>query len=191
MSPSGLYPPPVGTGRPRLTQRGGAPNAANRCAPASAPPHHRQPIDWCERLGHAGVWGKNALSTGRFVGVEKTSAPIAVPAATSSQAISRRLLEVRPRSPFRLDLTAWALRRREQNTIDGWDGRTYRRALLIGRRPIAVAVTQAGTRDASRLDVVISGRQLDSSIDSMAGAALTSLLGLEIDLSDLYPRAAP
>jgi DNA-3-methyladenine glycosylase II len=76
---------------------------------------------------------------------------------TRSPRTSRRL-QLYPRAPFRLDLTAWALRRREQNALDRWDGRTYRRALLIDGQPVAVAVTQAGTRDAPLLDVVITGR---------------------------------
>lgn len=84
----------------------------------------------------------------------------------------------------------WALRRREQNAIDRWDGRTYRRALLIGRRRVAVAVTQAGPCDAPRLDVAITGRALPLSIESTVGEALTRLFGLEIDLSGFYARAA-
>ena len=32
-----------------------------------------------------------------------------------------------PVPPFRLDLTVWTLRRRPHNTIDDWDGETYRR----------------------------------------------------------------
>lgn len=100
------------------------------------------------------------------------------------------MLRLYPRPPFRLDLTAWALRRREQNTIDTWDGRTYRRALLIQGHPVAVAVTQAGTGDTPRLDVVITGRALAPAIHKRVGEALTRLLGLEIDLSGFYARAA-
>lgn len=111
-------------------------------------------------------------------------------AATSSRAISHRLLELRPRPPFRLDLTAWSLRRREQNAIDKWDGRTYRRALLIGQSRVAVAVNQAGTCDAPRLEISITGRTLPASMDSIVGDALNRLLGLQIDLSDFYARAA-
>jgi len=35
-------------------------------------------------------------------------------------------LVLRPRPPFRLDLTVWALRRRDRNRLDCWDGGTYR-----------------------------------------------------------------
>ncbi|MGN6868819.1 MAG: DNA-3-methyladenine glycosylase family protein [Solirubrobacteraceae bacterium] len=103
---------------------------------------------------------------------------------------SRRMLRLYPRPPFRLDLTAWALRRREQNAIDRWDGRTYRRALLIERHPVAVAVTQAGPCDAPRLDVVITGPRVPPTIHRKVGGALTRLLGLEVDMSGFYARAA-
>ncbi len=101
-----------------------------------------------------------------------------------------RRLRLYPRPPFRLDLTAWALRRREQNAIDHWDGRTYRRALLIDGRPVAVAVTQTGGYDAPLLDVVITGEGLPPSVHKKAGGTLTRLLGLEVDLSGFYARAA-
>jgi DNA-3-methyladenine glycosylase II len=76
-------------------------------------------------------------------------------------------LELHPRPPFRLDLTVWALRRREQNAIDTWDGRTYRRALLVKNEPFELAVSQV-----------------------VARSALAKLLGLDIDLSGFYSRAA-
>lgn len=109
---------------------------------------------------------------------------------TRSPHSPRQLLRLNPRPPFRLDLTAWALRRRGQNAIDRWDGRTYRRALVIERHPVAVAVTQAGTRDTPRLDVAMTGRALPPDIHKKVGEALTRLLGLEMDLSGFYARAA-
>lgn len=99
-------------------------------------------------------------------------------------------LQLFPRPPFRLDLTVWALRRRPQNAIDTWDGRSYRRALAIAGRPVAITVTQTGTREASRLDVALAGRDVPPSARSVAADALTRLLGLEIDLSGFYARAA-
>lgn len=101
-----------------------------------------------------------------------------------------RLLELRPRPPFRLDLTAWALRRRAQNAIDTWDGRTYRRALLIGRRPVVIAVTQRGGADAPRLEAVVGGRRLAASAEAIVTDALARLLGLDLDLCGFYARAA-
>ena len=43
------------------------------------------------------------------------------PACTQAQTIKRNQLEIEPRTPFRLDLTAWALRRRFHNAVDRWD----------------------------------------------------------------------
>ena len=55
------------------------------------------------------------------------------------------LFTLRPVPPFRLDLTAWALRRRSRNLIDRWDGTTYRRVVALGGRPTELAVRQAGS----------------------------------------------
>jgi DNA-3-methyladenine glycosylase II len=95
-----------------------------------------------------------------------------------------------PRPPFRLDLTVWALRRREQNAIDTWDGRTYRRALLIDGEPLELAVTQLGGASTPRLEVVLAGRHVPRSAEAAARSALARLLGLDVDLSGFYTRAA-
>jgi hypothetical protein len=50
--------------------------------------------------------------------------------------VDRLTFSIVPVAPFRLDLTAWALRRRRQNIIDRWDGSTYRRILPFGNVPI-------------------------------------------------------
>jgi len=97
--------------------------------------------------------------------------------------------ELRPRPPFRLDLTVWALRRRQQNAIDTWDGGTYRRSLRVGGASLELAVTQTGPIDRPRLTVVVAGR-LASSREALARATLTRLLGLDADLSQFYARAA-
>jgi DNA-3-methyladenine glycosylase II len=103
---------------------------------------------------------------------------------------ARRSLELRPRPPFRLDLTVWALRRREQNTIDTWDGRSYRRALLADGAPLGLAVAQFGSPSAPRLEVALDGPRRTHSVEDAARSALTRLLGLDIDLSAFYARAA-
>jgi DNA-3-methyladenine glycosylase II len=47
---------------------------------------------------------------------------------------ARFAIEVR--TPFRLDLTVWALRRRAHNTIDAWGGTTYTRTLVVDGTPV-------------------------------------------------------
>jgi DNA-3-methyladenine glycosylase II len=54
--------------------------------------------------------------------------------------------------PFRLDLTAWASRRRSGNTVDVWQDETYRRVLAINDQAVLVEVTQKKTK----LDVTIT-----------------------------------
>lgn len=110
------------------------------------------------------------------------------PTAVRARRPARRSLELRPRPPFRLDLTVWALRRREQNQIDTWDGRCYRRALLLAGGPVEVTVRQAGRTSAPRLEVTVEGARPTGPNDALVGAALVRLLGLQVDLSGFYAR---
>jgi DNA-3-methyladenine glycosylase II len=94
--------------------------------------------------------------------------------------------ELKPNPPFRLDLTAWALRRRPDNIVDRWDGRTYGRVLIINGRPMEIEVTQTGTLDHPRLQIAVTGSHLSPSLKANATAALEKMLGLRTDLFDFY-----
>ena len=91
--------------------------------------------------------------------------------------------------PYRLDLTAWALRRRGDNAIDSWDGRSYRRVLELGGGPIEVVAVQEA-RALPRLAVQLTGAQLTRETEAAAKAALLRLLGLETNLCPFYGLAA-
>ena len=91
--------------------------------------------------------------------------------------------------PFRLDLTVWALRRRPDNAIDSWDGRTYRRALETDSGTVELAIEQTGSSVAPRVGVTLTGGRIDQRTEEHARAALTRLLGLELDLSPFYRLA--
>jgi DNA-3-methyladenine glycosylase II len=84
---------------------------------------------------------------------------------------------------FRLDLTAWALRRRPHNEIDRWHAPTYRRVVSIEGGPVALSVTQGDGPDAPRLSTLLSGRPVDEPAELLARGALERLLGLSVDLS--------
>jgi DNA-3-methyladenine glycosylase II len=103
---------------------------------------------------------------------------------------TERAFELRPRPPFRLDLTAWALRRRQQNAIDTWDGRSYRRALLVDGTPLELVVTQVESTSTPCLEVVLRGPRVGRAAEAAARSTLAKLLGLEVDLSAFYVRAA-
>ncbi len=92
---------------------------------------------------------------------------------------------LQPTPPFRLDLTAWALRRRPDNAVDRWDGATWRRALTTGGAPAAVAVHQAGPPEAPRLQVMVEGFGRTPGYADVADA-LRHVLGAGADLTGFY-----
>jgi len=95
-----------------------------------------------------------------------------------------------PVPPFRLDLTAWALRRRPANIVDRWDGVVYRRAVKLGGTVAEVVVRQDGLPEAARLEVSVStAAPIDPDwVRAAVTAMLGRLLGLEVDLGDFYRR---
>jgi DNA-3-methyladenine glycosylase II len=99
-------------------------------------------------------------------------------------------LQIEPLAPFRLDLTAWALRRRPHNAIDRWGESTYRRALLIDHDPVGLSVTEDGAPEAPRLSARLGARPTDRSSERPVRRALNRLLGLDVDLSAFAAMAA-
>jgi DNA-3-methyladenine glycosylase II len=93
---------------------------------------------------------------------------------------------LKPVAPFRLDLTAWTLRRRAHNLIDRWDGVTYRRVLVIQGQPVEVAVTQVEPPDSPRLRVAVTGAAVDSEFKKPVTSLLNHMLGLQVDMSEFY-----
>ena len=92
---------------------------------------------------------------------------------------------LKPKPPFRLDLTAWALRRRARNAVDQWDGTTYRRVLVIDGTPMDVALKQTGLTDNPELIAKVTGNS-SSMARTKVSHLLTQMLGLEIDLIPFY-----
>ncbi len=95
-----------------------------------------------------------------------------------------------PAAPFRLDLTAWAVRRRPENQIDRWDGKSYRRVLAIGDDAVLVTVTQAEDKTRPRLHVEATGGHGGVSENAAVRNALERLLGSSICLKSFYRAAA-
>lgn len=93
---------------------------------------------------------------------------------------------LRPVMPFRLDLTVWALRRRSGNMVDVWQDETYRRVLAINDQAVLVEVTQKK----AKLDVIVTGTNLDAAVKQETTIALERLLGIRVDLSDFYRFAS-
>ncbi len=102
--------------------------------------------------------------------------------------VSPTVFELQPVPPFRLDLTVWTLRRRPENVIDRWDGRTYRRVLAPkGRSPFEIAVCQVGPVDAPRLSVTLAGAAEADQFGAIQ--ALDRLLGINLNMEGFYRLA--
>jgi DNA-3-methyladenine glycosylase II len=104
--------------------------------------------------------------------------------------VRRIIFSLEPTPPFRLDLTAWAVRRRPGNQIDDWDGETYQRVLAIQGEPALISVTQRGRIDAPRLELIASGDHVSARAKTAIVLAVERLLGLQIDLSAFYELAS-
>src|SRR6476469_7203106 len=108
---------------------------------------------------------------------------------TETRSVSRRSFSIKPVPPFRLDLTAWALRRRPENAIDRWDGTTYQRVLIIGRQAVDVAVHQSGGPEKPQLEVELTGSRLTVQQEDFARMSLERMLGVHRDLDPFYKMA--
>jgi len=95
-------------------------------------------------------------------------------------------LTLRPIPPFRLDYTVWALRRRERNLIDRWDGVTYRRVVVIDGRATELAIRQPDSKGGSTILVVATPAPLNASQKHELRSIVDRLLGLQIDLTEWY-----
>ena len=104
--------------------------------------------------------------------------------------MSRSQFHIEPVPPFRLDLAVWALRRRPDNLIDCWDGKTYRRLLVLPAGTVKVAVSQLQPGEDAHLRVTLEGHSLGSLVKAAVTAALDRLLGLRIDLTSFYHLAS-
>jgi DNA-3-methyladenine glycosylase II len=94
--------------------------------------------------------------------------------------------QLKPVPPFRLDLTVWVLRRRPHNLVDRWDGRTYRRVLVVQDQPVEVAVTQTGPAESPLLEIEASHAHPQTELTAILTPVLAKMLGLNADLADFY-----
>ncbi len=112
-----------------------------------------------------------------------------IPNTLYATALTQVTFPIVPVAPFRLDLTAWTLRRRAQNKVDRWDGTTYRRVLLFHDVPVEVAVCQVGTTETPRLCVTLTGTDLRPEVKREAKTLVEKMFGLRVDLTPFYQMA--
>jgi len=102
--------------------------------------------------------------------------------------MTRASLQIRPRPPFRLDLTVWALRRLPHNLIDQWDGKTYKRVFVVDNAPLLAEVTQEGPAQKPRLSVFASRSRIapEERTKRAIASLLRKVLGTSEDLHGFY-----
>ena len=90
-------------------------------------------------------------------------------------------------SPFRLDLTVWALRRRIKNIIDRWDGSQYTRIIVFNNSPVKINVTQKETGNGSKVLVDLQSKDKVTTPErEEAEWLIRKMFGLSIDLHPFY-----
>jgi DNA-3-methyladenine glycosylase II len=103
--------------------------------------------------------------------------------------LHKTAFQFKPVPPFRLDLTVWLLRRRPHNLVDRWDGRTYRRVLVVPDQVVKVAVTQTGPAESPLLLVEASHPLPHGNLTAILTSRLTRMLGMNADLAPFYRLA--
>src|SRR5580704_15245608 len=96
---------------------------------------------------------------------------------------------LRPHPPFRLDLTAWAIRRRPHNTIDHFDGEIWRRVVIIDGQPAAISVRQIASAKSPEIEVTARGSGAAKKNAPAIEAIVNRVLGVSIDLRGFYRLA--
>ncbi len=87
-------------------------------------------------------------------------------------------------APFRLDLTVWALRRRDRNIIDYWNGTQYIRVFTIENIPVKVQVEQNAIE--SQIHVTANFEYAIPKLKTKLSTLLNHMLGLQINLNWFY-----
>jgi DNA-3-methyladenine glycosylase II len=90
-------------------------------------------------------------------------------------------------SPFRLDLTVWALRRRTKNAIDQWDRNQYIRLIVCNNTPIKLSIAQESKNGNPKIIVMLQSKdEIAPGLQKNVLLLIRSLLGLTIDLQPFY-----
>lgn len=100
-----------------------------------------------------------------------------------------RIPDLIPAPPFRLDLTAWALRRRPDNEMDRFDGRVYSRIVMVGEKAIEVRASQPEKFGGLQIKAQSKGVKLSKSELIEIAATIERMFSLRLDLSGFYDIA--
>lgn len=99
------------------------------------------------------------------------------------------VFDLEPLPPFRLDLTAWALRRRPGNLVDRWEDGVYRRAMYVNGRLVEVSARQVRPPERAVIEIQVAGAGRSRATQAAIASLVTRMLGLGIDLVPFYRMA--
>jgi DNA-3-methyladenine glycosylase II len=96
---------------------------------------------------------------------------------------------LRVAASFRLDFTAWALRRRESNFVDQWTDGHYARLFVIHDRAVWVAIAQPKGAEQELVVTVRSDQRIDERLQEQVRSLVHKMFGLTTDLGPFYRLA--
>lgn len=94
--------------------------------------------------------------------------------------------ELFPVAPFRLDLTAWILKRRPEDVMHQWDGQHFKRVFVLYDKPMPIQVEQVESGPHPRLQVTVFDPPAHENLMEDLTTLLNRVLGLNIDLGSFY-----
>lgn len=98
--------------------------------------------------------------------------------------------ELEPLTPFRLDYTVWALKRRSVNLVDAFNGGVYSRLEVIDEQPVGVEITQKGSAGEARLSVrLVCSHSASGGVEEEVEKRVIRLLGARLNLAEFYRMA--
>lgn len=92
-------------------------------------------------------------------------------------------------TPFRLDLTAWALRRRGSNIVDQWGNGCYSRLLMHRDSSVRLVVRQRGSAVQELVVTLRSEGRIDEQLQVSTRSLVQKVFGLSSDLTAFYRLA--
>lgn len=92
-------------------------------------------------------------------------------------------------APFRLDYTVWALRRRQKNLIDRWDGIQYHRIVVFDNNPVQLTVTRGRGKRGNLVLTLHSKKGITAQVHKQARALVRQMLGVTVNLEPFYALA--
>ena len=92
--------------------------------------------------------------------------------------------------PFRLDYTAWALRRRPENIIDRFEEKSYKRLIVVDNLPVEIVAYQPDIKKAEIEVLLKSGnKNLNGKQEETIKEILSQVLGMKKNLAGFYQQA--